>query len=253
MASIAFSARSKRAGLGARAARIAAVTALVCLAAISSAPAAAADAPPPPYIEVGGNAEVKVAPDLARLEFGVTTRAESAATAARDNAARMKRVLEAVRNALGAGAQIGTGTYQLRGEYSAPRDGTPPRVTGYVASNIVRLETRELARVGELVDIATQAGANQVQRIAFDLADASAARRRALREAVLDARAQAQAIAAALDAPLGPVQSVVEQEVGPIRPYMQDAMMARAEAATPIEPGMISVRARVVLRIGLSN
>jgi hypothetical protein len=30
-------------------------------------------------------------------------------------------------------------------------------------------------------------------------------------------------------------------------------MMARAEAATPIEPGMISVRARVVLRIGLSN
>ncbi len=45
---------------------------------------------------------------------------------------------------------------------------------------------------------------------------------------------------------------MIEQETGPIRPFMQDAVMARAEAAaTPIEPGMISVRARVLARIQL--
>ena len=208
----------------------------------------------PPYIEVTGEAEVKVAPDAAQLHFGVTTRADNAAAAAQQNATRMKAVLDAVRKALGSDAQIGTGTYSLRAEHSSPRDGTPARVIGYTASNIVRLETRELARLGELIDIATQAGANQVQRIVFILSDPAAAHRRALGDAVADARARAEAIAAALGVKPGPVQSAIEQEMGPIRPYMQDAVMARAEAAaTPIEPGMVSVRSRVLLRIEIAR
>jgi uncharacterized protein YggE len=209
-------------------------------------------APSAPYIEVTGEAEAKVAPDTAQLDFGVTTRADTAAEAAQQNAVRMKAVLDAVRKALGSWAQIGTGTYSLRPEHDSPRDGAPPRVTGYTASNGVRLETRELARVGQFIDIATQAGANQVQRIAFTLSDPTEPRRRALRDAVRDAQAEAGAIAEALGAKLGPIQSVIEQETGPIRPFMQDAVMARAEAAaTPIEPGMISVRARVLARIQL--
>ncbi|MPZ43312.1 MAG: DUF541 domain-containing protein [Betaproteobacteria bacterium] len=207
-----------------------------------------------PYIEVTGEAEVRVSPDTAQLAFGVTTRADNAAAAAQQNATRMEAVLDAVRKALGSGAQIGTGTYSLRAEHSSPRDGTPARVTGYTASNIVRLETRELDRLGELIDVATQAGANQVQRIGFTLSDPAAARRGALRDAVADAQAEAEAIAAALGTTLGPVQSVVEQEMGPIRPFMQDAVMARAEAAaTPIEPGMVSVRSRVLVRIQIAR
>jgi uncharacterized protein YggE len=142
----------------------------------------------------------------------------------------------------------------LRAEYNSPRDATPPRVTGYTASNIVRLETRELARLGELIDVATQAGANQVQRIAFTLSNPTEPRRSALRDAVSEALSEAKTIASALGASLGPVQSVTEQETGPVRPFMQDAVMARAEAAaTPIEPGTISVRARVVMRVMLSR
>jgi uncharacterized protein YggE len=226
----------------------AAAAAFACAAPAHSA--AGAEAPPAPYIEVTGEAEARMVPDTAMLDFGVTTRADTAAAAVQQNAARMQAVLAAVRKALGADAQIGTGNYSLRAEYSAPRDATPPRVTGYTASNVVRLETRELKRLGELIDIAAQAGANQVQRIAFTLANPSEPRQRALRDAVLDAQAEAQSIAAALKATLGPVQSVVEQDSGPVRPFMQDAVMARAEAAsTPIEPGTISVRARVLLRV----
>jgi uncharacterized protein YggE len=236
-----------------RAARLAAASLwLVCAVWGSGSSAAEPAQHSAPYIEVSGEAETRVAPDTALLEFGVTTRADTAAVAAQQNAVRMKAVLDAVGKALGSDAQIGTGTYSLRAEYSSPRDGTPARVTGYTASNIVRLETRELARLGELIDTAAQAGANQVQRIVFTLSDPAAPRRSALREAVRDAQAEAGAIAEALGARLGPVQSVIEQETGPIRPFMHDAVMARAEAATtPIEPGMISVRARVLARIQL--
>lgn len=225
---------------------------LVCIA--WSANGIAAELAPPPYIEVTGEAETRVAPDTARLDFGVTTRADTAAAAAKQNASRMQAVFDAVRKALGAGAQIGTGTYSLRAEQSAPRDGTPARVTGYTASNIVRLETRELARLGEIVDIATQAGANQVQRVVFTLSDPSVAHRNALRDAVKDARAEAETIATALGAALGPVQSVTEQEMGSMRPLMYDAAVMRAEAsATPIEPGMVSVRSRVLVRFQISH
>jgi uncharacterized protein len=228
---------------------------LACLCAAPARAATSPESPLPPYIEVTGEAEARVAPDTAQLDFGVMTRADTAAVAVQQNAARMKAVLAAIRQALGSEGQIGTGNYSLRADYSAPRDGTPPRVTGYTASNVVRLETRELARVGELIDIAAQAGSNQVQRIAFTLRDPSAPRRRALSEAVLDAQGEAEAIAAALKAGLGPVHSVIEQDSGPIRPFMQEAVMARAAdaATTPIEPGTVSVRARVLLRVQISR
>ena len=234
-----------------RASVLAGVVASAFVMAVPAQGAAGAETPPAPYIEVTGEAEARVVPDTAVLDFGVTTRADTAAAAVQQNAARMQAVLAAVRKALGADAQIGTGTYSLRAEYSPqPRDTTPPRVIGYVAANVVRLETRELKRLGELIDIAAQAGANQVQRLAFTLSDPTGPRQRALRDAVLDAQAEAQSIAAALKATLGPVHSVIEQDSGPVRPFMHDAVMARAEAAaTPIEPGTIAVRARVLLRV----
>jgi len=217
----------------------------------SQALAASSDAPPPPYIEVTAEAETRVMPDLAQLDFGVMTRADTAGSATQQNAARMKAVLAAVRAALGAGTQIGTGTFNVRAEYSQAREGGEPRITGYVATNIVRLETSELGRVGDVIDVAIKSGANQVQRMAFGLSDAAAPRRSALREAVLKAQSEAEAIAAALKLTLGPVQSVVDQEMGAARPFAQDAVLMRAQAAavTPVEPGMVSVRARVVLRV----
>jgi uncharacterized protein YggE len=220
---------------------------------LPQAVAHAAEPAQPPYVEVSGAAEAQVAPDTALLDLGVATRADTAAAAAQQNAKSMKTVLDAVRGALGPEAQIGTGTYSLRTEYASSRDGTPPRVTGYVATNLVRLQTRELERVGELIDLAAKAGSNQVQRIAFTLSDPSSAHRQALRDAVLDARADAETIAAALGAKLGGVQSVIEQESAPVRPFMHDAVMARAAeaAATPIEPGMLTLHARVLVRTQL--
>lgn len=202
------------------------------------------------YIEVTASAEIQAAPDRAILDFGVVTRAETASAATQQNGARMTSVLAAVRRSLGPRARIGTGTYALRTEYAPHRDGVEPRIVAYVASNIVRLETDELSRLGEIIDGAIEAGSNQVQRIAFALSDPAKARRSALREAVLQARNDAETMASALNVKLGAVQSISNQEMGPVRPFMQEAMVARgAPSTTPIEPGQVSVHARVVLRV----
>jgi len=45
------------------------------------------------------------------------------------------------------------------------------------------------------------------------------------------------------------------QDTGVVRPLMREAMVARADAvaATPIEPGFIQVRARVVLTVAIEQ
>lgn len=203
----------------------------------------------PPVIEVMGEAQVEVPPDLAVLDFGVATQAPTAAEAARHNSDRMEAVLAAVRMRLGVDARITTGSYTLQTNYTSPRDGSPPKVIGYTASNVVQLKTRALARVGETIDTAIAAGANQVQRIVFTLSDDTTARRDALRMAVSRARDKTQTIASALGVKTGPVHSLVEQEVGGVRPLMRQgaAMSIESAAQTPVEPGQIEVRARVVL------
>jgi uncharacterized protein YggE len=211
----------------------------------------AAEMPLSNAIEVTAEARVEVAADLALLDFGVVTQAESAAAASAENAKRMEAVLSGVRKVIGKDARISTGNYAIRPLY-APQQREPgsPRITGYEASNVLHLRTGALPRVSEIIDAAVRAGANQVQRLAFTVADDEAAQREALRNAVVKARGDAQAIAAALGVKLGAIQSVIEQETGTVRPLARQAFAAAADsaAATPIEPGQVEVRARVVLR-----
>jgi hypothetical protein len=234
------------------------VAARVLLAAIllPAAPLyAAAPESRPPSIEVTAEGQVDVPADVAALDFGVATEAPTAAAAARQNSERMEAVLAAVRRLLGADARITTGSYTLHANQTSPRDGSPPKVTGYTARNVVQLKTKDLARLGETIDTAVKAGANQVQRIAFSLSDETAPRREALRIAVARAKEKAQTIASALGVQANAVHSLVEQDVGGPRPLMRQAtaMYAESAALTPVEPGHIEVRARVVLTMEIAR
>jgi uncharacterized protein YggE len=227
---------------------------LSLLACPSAALAAANDPRPTRSIEVTGEARVEVAPDLALADFSVVTQAETAEAAARENSARMERVVVTLRKTAGADAQISTGTYSIRPVYTTPKQNSEPRISGYNVSNTVHVRTKALGRLGVLIDAAVQAGANQVQRLAFTLNDDSEPRRTALGRAAAKAREKAQAIATALGLKTGRVQSVVEQDFGGVRPLAREAYaMQAASAPTPIEPGVVEVRARVVLTVELDG
>jgi uncharacterized protein YggE len=210
----------------------------------------AAETPPSNAIEVTAEARVDVPADMALLDFGVVTQAESAAAASAENAKRMDAVLAAVRKAAGKDARISTGNYAIRPVHAPQREPGSPRITGYEVSNVLHLRTTALKSVSEVIDAAVRAGANQVQRLAFTVTDDEAPQREALRNAVVKAQSDARAIAAALGVKIGPVLSVVEQDLGVVRPLARQAFAAAAESApaTPIEPGQVEIRARVVLR-----
>jgi uncharacterized protein len=231
--------------------------ALVSLSMLLTFPASAsaADERRARTIEVTGEGQVEVPPDLALLDFGVVTRAPTAAAAARENSGRMERVLAALRKAAGSDATLSTGAYSIRPVYAPPsrEQQEAPRITGYEVSNVVHLKTKAIPRLGEAIDAAIGAGANQVQRLVFTVADDSEARRAALGIAARQAREKAEALAAALRVKLGAVRSLVEQELGGARPLARGVAMQEAASFTPVEPGTVDVRARVVLTMDIAD
>ena len=206
-----------------------------------------------PQIRVTGRATVSVQPEQASVDVGVVTEAPEARDAARMNAEKLDIVLKAIRNALGSGAKSETVSYSLNPVYRYP-ERNEPVLTGYSATNVVRIRELALDTVGEVIDLATSSGANSVSNIAFGLRDEAAAKARALREAAIDARAKANALADALGLQVLGVLSVSEGEPDIVRPmpmYRAEMAMAQAAPPTPVEAGAIEVRASVTLVVAI--
>src|SRR6266513_5564198 len=145
---------------------------LACAVAVSPA-RAQTPAAPVSSIRVTGDAKVTVRPDRVLIDIGVSTRAAQSQEAASQCARQVDAVLAAVRKATGA-AVLKTISYTLNPTYQYHPQGEEPTITGYSALNVVQVTLDDLARIGTVIDSATQAGANHVQGIQFTLRDQDA-------------------------------------------------------------------------------
>lgn len=223
---------------------------LLGLAALLFATAVAAHEPEM-AIRVTGEASLMVKPDQVEIDLGVATQAERAEAAASENAKRLQATLEKLRQALGPSANVKTLSYSLVPNYRHPKDGGAPTVTSYTATNLVRVELNDLTAIGNVIDTATQAGANKIERLRFTMRDKRAVQAQALSEAALDAKSQAETLAAALGVKLGPVLSVIE--AGSAVPFAREVSVSRLDAAatTPIAPGTIDISATVTVSFAI--
>jgi uncharacterized protein len=210
------------------------------------------DKEPPRTLTVMGYGEVKASPDLAFIELAVETTAENAAKATTENARLTTAVIDALKKKIGEKDRVTTTGYSLQPQYANRRPGSdaPPEIAGYVASNRVRVESRDLNKVGDLIDTAIAAGANRTDVLSFTLENRAPTLREALREAGAEARAQAESIAEALGVKLGEVLNASTAGVQMPQPiYKERMMMAMAadQVSTPVEPGEIEVSATLTV------
>ena len=206
-------------------------------------------------IRVTGDARVTAKPDRVQIDIGVTTHAAHSEDAAGENARQVDAVLAVMRKAAGPAAVLKTISYSLNPTYQYHPNGGEPTLSGYNALNVVQVTLDELAKIGAVIDSATQAGANQIQGIQFTLRDTESVRAEALREAARKARAEAEVLASALGLKVVRVLSVEESSprVVPVRAYMGAPRAAvTSAAATPVEAGTLDVTADVVLTVEVS-
>lgn len=211
-------------------------------------PALAQDAPQRRTIQVSGQGEVKAAPDLAVISFAVETTAPTAGAAVAENSRKSNTLVDAIKKHLGADGKVVTTNYSLDPVYEQRERGgqAAPRITGYIARNQVRADTRVTDGVGKLIDTAMGAGANLIDGLEFTLKERGKAQSEALQLAGQDARRQAEAAAAALGVKLGRVLDATVSGPPIVMPYQKMRMaMADSVAAAPppVEAGDVSVSA----------
>ena len=198
-------------------------------------------------LEVFGEGQVEVVPDIAYVQVGVTTVAEDVAQAAGQNAERVERVLAAVADAGVDQRDMATGHYSVsldRSYGERERDGEAYRV-----NNMVEIAIRDLSRVGRIMGAAMAGGANEMRSLRMELEDPRQALVAARQLAAQDAREKAEQLAALHGAQLGAVLEIAEEGGGGMAPLVK--MMASEAHSPPIRTGTqrLGARLRVVYQL----
>ena len=201
-------------------------------------------------INVAGTGTVTASPDKAVVYLGVQTQLIDATAAQQENAEKMDRIIAALKDAGITEDDMETSGYSMYPMRSYEAE--EPTITGYVVSNRLMVTVTDVDEVGDIIDIAVNAGANEVQSVSFTLSDDARqdARALALENAVEAARSDADILAKNLDVTiLGPVEvttsggSVVTPYPVPY-PTVEEAGYEMRKS-TPIMASDISVTAYV--------
>jgi uncharacterized protein YggE len=208
-------------------------------------------------IRVTGDATVSAKPDRAQIDVGVLTQEKQSQNAATQNAKQIDNVLSALHKLLGPDADIKTINYTLSPDYQYRPIGGKASVSSYTAMNVVRVTVDDLDRVGSVIDTATQAGANHVESVRFMVRDPQVLHSQAIREAALKARANADALASALNLKI--TRTLTVEETGepsaatPDLSIMDSREGAAGPAPTAIQSGSFVVTANVALTVEVTS
>jgi uncharacterized protein len=216
--------------------------------AFAQAPATPATAAEGPVIRTTGEGLVKRTPDRVWVSIAAESRARSPREAQRANSDAMSAVLQKLKGTGLAADAIRTSAYDLQPEFDYANGRQSLR--GYVARNAVEVRVDDIARVGEILELAVGSGATTVSGVRFDLKDRGAAEREALKLAVADARLRADAAAAGANLRVDRVLRIEEQRSFPQEPRpMMMAMRQEAAGAgqPPIAPGELEIKATVTM------
>lgn len=207
-------------------------------------------APSRPVIVTSGEGVVKRAPDRAYVTIAAETRAATATDAQNRNTEAMTAVIARIKAMDIAADAIQTSGYLLQPEYDYSAGKQTFR--DYLARNQVQVRIDALPRLGEVLTAVVGTGATTISGIRFDVKSREADEREALRLAVRDARARADAAAAGAGVQIDRIVRIDEERSFAATPRPM-AMMGGvaggriAETVVPIEAGESEIRARVTL------
>ena len=203
---------------------------LVPLFLFSLSAVAADETPDRRSVSVGGQAEVGVMPDRARLVMAVD-RLTPEVKAGEAEVNKVVRAYLTEAKSLGVEEKnLSTTGVSVQPEYVWDEKARQQRLNGYRVRREIAVLITDLDKLGDYILGATKAGVNQVNPPTLESSKAKEIERQALAKAAEDAKARAQVLADSLGVKLGIVRRVSANEGGGIPP-MPKAMAMRAEGA----------------------
>ena len=207
------------------------IAVLLVASMLASAGVATAAEAPLRLVSVTGSGEVKAQPDMAYVTLGVEARRPTLAEARAEVNATVERLLALTRELKIEPKFVDSTRLQVQPDYRWDEKSSSQVLLGYVVSRQVDVELHDLDRLGTLLEKSVSAGVNQVGGARLDSSRRKELERAALTQAVDDARLNADALARAAGAKLGPVQSLSTTGTMPVPMYLE---RAKSVAAAPM-------------------
>jgi uncharacterized protein len=194
-------------------------------------------------LDLQARGESRVVPDIALISAGVVTQASDAGGAMRDNAARMARVMTALKKAGVADKDVQTQSVSLSPQYRYIENQAPV-ITGYQASNQLNVRFRDIGKSGAILDVLVKEGINQINGPTMMVDKPEAAQDAARLDALKAVQARAALYARATGMTVKRIVSIsesVEYSGGPAPMMARMSMADNAEAKTSVSPGEQSI------------
>jgi len=207
-------------------------------------------------LSVSGEGVVSVTPDIAYVNIGVETEDADASVAQTENAKLMTSVKNAIMKAGVKEDDMQTMNYSIYKTSKYFNDKDPIDV--YRATNTLKVTVRDLDDLGDLIDVASKSGANQINSIRFTVEDEEKYYQEALVLAMENAKGKASAILGTMNKKPGMPVNISESSFGGglYRESGAIAFSAKADMnsySTPIQAGDIEVSANVSVEYDYSK
>lgn len=196
--------------------------------------------------DVSGEGSVFVEPDIATVNAGISAEGTTVKAAQDQMNAAINKVSQAVKNLGVDSKDIKTASYSINPSYDFSSG--KQRITGYSANTSLIIKIRKIDKVNDVIDAATNAGANNVGGVSFDVDDKTKAENDAREKAVADAKQKAANAAKIGGFSLGRLVNYSEEFQNPIVPRAMGAVLNKAETTpTQVELGTNEVKVSVTL------
>lgn len=197
-------------------------------------------------LAVIGEGSVDVVPDQGTVDVGISVANAATAEEVRAQIDQVNNTIIQQLQGIGIPKEdIKTANYSVypNVDYEGGRE-----ISGYTGEAQVTITVRNPDTVGQVIDTATQAGANNIYGSSFTVSDPSKYREEARAAAIANAREQAQQIANDLGLSLGKVTNIVESGTGGDRyPVMRESAQFGGGGAPQFEPGSQKVTSTITL------
>ncbi len=196
-----------------------------------------------------GTSELTFDPDEAEVWAGISIVKDTAEEAQSEANKVVNAIIDGLRYKGISEDDIETESLNLYEERTWTQD-EGSKVIGWRATQTLKIKTADLTKVGTIVDIAVNNGANQINNINFGLTQEKEQeyKKQALSEAAKNAKEKAEILAESLGAKLGKIKTVSESNFY-YMPYRYDMVKAAGELAVEeaatIMPSDVKVTANV--------
>ncbi|KGX86584.1 SIMPL domain-containing protein [Pontibacillus litoralis] len=194
---------------------------------------------------VTGVGTVTTTPNVATVQIGIITENKELEQAQQQNAQLTTNVIESMMQLGIPQENIQTQDYTIFPKYDYT-DGKQV-FQGYQVTHTLLITINNLNQTGIVIDTAVKNGANRISNIQFTFDDMPSLYQEALSRSLQNALSKAQTIATTMSLNLDPTPTriieLVNEAPVPLQTFAKSEAVSHAE--TPIEPGQLTITAKV--------